>query len=88
MRKIYITESQFNRIVSKQVSEDAFGFQDMSYEEVAKKVWAGEIQPIESIHDPKEQIKHCGNVMGQTPIDVYGRLFRGLETNKVYFLEL
>ena len=83
MKRIYITESQFKRLVTEMMDDG-----DMSYEEVAKKVWAGEIEPIQSIHDPAENIMQCGNVLGNTPIDVYGRLFKGVETGKIYFLEL
>ena len=83
--KIHITESQLKYIVKKSLNED---FDDVPYSQVAEKVWAGEIEPIYSIHDPEEDIKHCGNVVGDTPMDMYGRLFKGVDTGKIYFLEL
>ena len=68
--------------------QDWYDDGDMSYSEVAEKCWAGEIKQIYSIHDPVENIMHVGNVYGKTPMDCYGRLFRGDETGTIYFLEM
>lgn len=82
-----ISESVIKEILDT-ARQDWYDDGDMSYSEVAEKCWAGEIKQIYSIHDPVEDIRHIGNVYGKTPVDCYGRLFKGVETGTIYFLEM
>ena len=93
--KIIITEEQFKHILKATLNEEnpnisasMYPNEDMPYNKVAEKVWAGEIEAIESIHDPKENIVQVGNATGNEPWETCGRIFRGVETGKYYFLEL
>lgn len=88
MRKIRLTEEQFSSLVKALVKEGREFIGDVKYEDVAKQVWSGEIEPIGSLHDPKEEIFHYGNVTGSQGYETYGRLFKGVETGKIYFWEL
>lgn len=90
-----IARKELVKIISESVMEviggerpDWYEENDMSYREVAEKCWAGEITQISSLHEPTENIRHIGNVYGETPMECYGRLLQGVDTGTVYFLEI